>query len=171
MYLIEEAYESCYYDLWQMNVDLDEVLSNRSMKPSRIAMLLFNQPQGAQVWKEVGGWFALSAEEMQLQFLRDEFSATAFAFSGAKGNGPKPSKPPLGRIEQRESDYRREKNLVEKATAYKERLEQSREEVEAALAMWGDDWNKGTSRWDIMRNEANESLAKWDENPQQENDK
>lgn len=151
-----------------MGIDIDKVLSGETpMRPSRVAFLLFSQPAGANVWKETGGWIAYTAEELQLVLSRDEQIQIAEAQAGSKQKHKYPE-PPLGRIEQRMIDANKKRRFVDRASDFKKITEEHREEIISALDSWGDDWNKGVSRYDHMRVDAQKALEQWEETPQLE---
>lgn len=131
------------------------------MRPSKVARLLLQQPAGARVWQELGGWRALPEHVVMAQQQIYVQVLIAHGQSGGNGRPPKAPEPPLGRIEERLRAKVRAETHEERAYAFKAATERPdmRKLIEERLASWGD-LRQHTEAAKLNR-QARERMAEW----------
>lgn len=117
---------------------------------------MFSQPGGAEVWKEIGGWLALTEAEVAGVMTVH----TLVAVNSDKP--PKAPQAPVGRIGERarKNDLQSRFERGAEAFAAKFNSPEMRAKMEARLAAWPKNWREGTAGPALNARNA-ERLATW----------
>lgn len=131
------------------------------MRPSKVARLLLNQPPGARVFQELGGWDALPMDVVMQQQQIYVDVLIAHGQGDGKGKPPSPPVPPVGRIEERLRAEARAVTHEDKATAFIEATgsDDMRKLIEERLKGWGD-MHEHTEASRLNR-QARERMSEW----------
>lgn len=150
-------------DLLRMGVDLEAARRGQGLGKLRIARLVYHLPQGADIWRELGGYEAWSAEELRLVEARHQELVIAHAKSGQSGQAPKFPPPPIGLLKERENAKIkiRRASTVGKAQAKRLADPEYRAEMQRRIDSWGDNWM--TSEAQKKRAEASARMATWEQ--------
>lgn len=145
--------------LWAAGIDLAAVPG--LMSPLRCANILASSPNGAPVWREIGGWKALTDVEAASVQNVYAHSMAIWAAGASKGSkAPEPPKPPVGLIEQRKTHATRQARFDERAAEWTATLDEGgRELIEQRLAAWGQDWRGSGAQ--SRQEESARRLAAW----------
>lgn len=159
MHLLQECPGAVDADLWAAGIDL--AAAPETMSPLRCANILASVPNGSRIWREIGGWKALT--DVELASVQNVYahSMAIWASGGQKGSkAPKPPVPPVGLLEERKTRAKRQERFDVKAVEWTERLEHGgRELIEARLAEWGSGWKTQVN--DSRQAESARRLASW----------
>ena len=105
-------------------------------------------PPGSEIWKEAGGWAALT--DTQFATVQNSFGVSMQLWASGdakKSTQPKEPKPPIGRIKERQTGVKKEKEFVSKSQNFIERFGGiDTEEMNDRLSAWGDDWKTAPAK-------------------------